>query len=304
LDREAHARWKSSNAEHQAAYGEVEYLYEVSAALRADPLIAAATRRALRRTDRNRMLRWLVRSAVAACIAVAGIYIPLHWAQMTHSNPPVATQYATHRGQQLAVSLPDGSSLLLDSDSAVEVRFDARGRSTRLLGGQDEFKIIHDASRPFTVDVGIGTIRDVGTEFTARRDQDQVTVTVEQGAVDVTSAMRYGAQLRSAQLAPGDQLQFDGKGTLWTTRQVDLKAVTGWKVGELTFEDAPLAQIVEEMNRYTYAQVRLGDPRLSALRVSGVFHTGDQQSFLLALESGWRIRLQQEPTGNVALYSR
>jgi transmembrane sensor len=310
-DREAFARWDAASAGHGAAFTEVERIYEESAGLRVDPAIVAATRAALRGPARGRA-RWVVPASVAASLVLAVIGLAVYrldlWApdSVLPAGPSPATAlevpYSTPVGEQLTITLADGSTIFLDTASSVVVRTDDHERSVRLLAGRGQFKVVHDAMHPFTVDVGVGTIRDVGTEFTARREADRVTVTVEQGAVAVAAAPVAGSGARSEQLAPGDQLEFDGTGKLWTTRQVDLKAVSGWTTGELTFDDEPLNQLVAEMNRYMHSQVRIGDAKLAALHISGVFHAGDQQSLIVALRTGWGIRARYEPSGDVTLY--
>jgi len=300
-DKRAFERWKTADPEHAADYQDVEQLYEQSLALQSDPVIAAATRTALRRRASLPSMRWLGRLVVPvaglfALVAVALFVWPLL------STPTIAeAHYSTRVGERLSIVLADGSTVLLDTASSVAARVGAGERSVRLLAGQAQFQVIHNDKIPFTVNVGTGTIRDIGTQFSVRTEDARVTVTVSEGAVSVSDSGPDGARQRSDQLQPGDQLVFSETGVLWEKHKVDVKLAGGWITGDLAFADESLGAVVHEMNRYTAAQIRVGDPRLNELRVSGVFHAGDQQSFVLALQSGWPVRSEQDSAGRITL---
>jgi len=307
-DRRAFTRWKAACAEHAVAYGEVERLFGDAGSLRDDPLIVAATRKALHLRERSSRLRWLFPATALTClIGAIGLlrYYPKAPLAPLNATAPVAREipYSTPVGERLAVTLADGSVVLLDTESSLVVRTSSRERSVRLLSGKARFEVVHDVNRPFTVDVGIGTIRDVGTVFTASKQTGRVAVTVEAGAVVVENGTG-SPNIRSARLVPGDQLEFDAAGSIWTTRQVDVRAVNGWTKGDLDFDDQPLEVIVAEMNRYTHSQLRIDDSSLRALLISGVFHAGDQASLISALKGGWGIRARKEASGDVTLYRK
>jgi transmembrane sensor len=300
-DRSAFEQWKADPA-HAADYRDVERVFEQSLTLQSDPLVAAATRAALRsRATRPSMLglRRLAMPVVGlfAVVAVAWFVRPML------VTPRVAeAHYSTRVGERLSIVLADGSTVLLDTASSVAARVGAGERSVRLIAGQAQFQVIHNDKIPFTVNVGNGTIRDIGTQFSVRTEDSRVTVTVTEGAVSVSDSNPDGARQRSDQLQPGEQLVFSETGELWEKRSVDLKMAGGWITGDLAFADESLGAVVHEMNRYTTAQIRVGDPRLDELRVSGVFHAGDQQSFLLALQKGWSVRWEQDSSSHIALF--
>ena len=56
------------------------------------------------------------------------------------------------------------------------------------------------------------------------------------------------------------------------------------------------------MNRYSDTRVRLADPALGDIRVSGVFHMHDQAALVAALERGWALRAQQASDGDIVLH--
>ena len=66
-------------------------------------------------------------------------------------------------------------------------------------------------------------------------------------------------------------------------------------------KDPGLPDLVGEMNRYSAVQVRLGEPALGRIAVSGVFHAGDQEALIKALQSGWSLRAEREAEGEIVL---
>jgi transmembrane sensor len=302
-DRSAFEQWKADPA-HAADYEDVERLFEQSLTLQSDPLVAAATRAALRSRATRPSMRWLGRLAVPAAGLFAVVAIAWFVRPMLLTPRIAEAHYATRVGERLSIVLADGSTVLLDTASSVAARVGAGERSVRLLAGQAQFQVIHDDKIPFTVNVGNGTIRDIGTQFSVRTEDARVTVTVSEGSVSVSDSGAGGARQRSDQLQPGEQLIFSETGVLWEKHKVDVKLASGWVTGDLAFADESLGAVVREMNRYTAAQIRVGDPRLDQLRVSGVFHAGDQQSFLLALQRGWSVRSEQESAGRITLFSQ
>lgn len=67
------------------------------------------------------------------------------------------------------------------------------------------------------------------------------------------------------------------------------------------FRERRLADLIAEVNRYSTVQLRLADPSLDELRVSGVFHVGDQTSLLEALRVGWSISARQASDHEIEL---
>jgi transmembrane sensor len=298
-DRSTFEDWRRGHPRRSIAYGEMERLFRRSAELRTDPAIAAASEAALMVIPRPRQaLRWFAYIAVPAAAVIAVLWVRPSF----HSQIPEKT-YTTNVGEQQSLILGDGSTVLLDTDSSLTVQIGSGLRSVRLTKGRAQFQVVHNAKAPFTVAVAGGLIQDVGTEFQVQAEQDDVTVTVLEGAVVVHDPAVNGAPRHEAQLGPGQQLSFDERGDHWAQKNVDLRAAAGWTTGDLRFQDESLDTVLKAMNRYTHSQILLGDPSVRKLRISGVFHAGDQQSFVLTLERGWSVRSEKRASGDVILYA-
>ncbi|MFT4255000.1 MAG: FecR family protein [Caulobacter sp.] len=197
--------------------------------------------------------------------------------------------YATGVGERRAITLADGSTIELNTDSKVRVRLSKDRRDLSLDKGQALFIVAHDARRPFVVTAGDTAVRAVGTRFEVYRRAKAVQVTLAEGRVEVRKA---GTTAPPLTLAAGERVEVGGK-TSKPTR-IDVAAATGWTDGRLTFKDARLADAVAEINRYSKTRIVLGPGVSPDQRFNGVFDAGDSEAFAqgvalaLDLKSGAR----------------
>lgn len=286
--------WLAADAGHAAAYAQIERLWLDLEGLAEDADIQRA-RRAARHSARTAARgagrrRLLIAASLVAALA-AGWLAFLLW-------PSTSVQrYATTHGEQRSVVLADGSRLILNTDTTLEVRLLHHIRSARLVRGEAMFEIVHDPQRPFIVRAGGDTIVDLGTRFDVRNGGDRATVSVLQGEVNVERGSH------ALQLGAGQQL-IAGRG-IWQHGPVDPETVAAWTQGRMVFRDTPLGVAVAEANRYGPTRLVIADPRLDDLRISGDFRIGATQALVHALESAFPVRAQRDANGDtIRLYRR
>jgi transmembrane sensor len=263
-----------------------------------DVLIATLRQAALAaRPERKPPWVWAAAAAAAVAVMVAG---GIGW-KATMVKPAAPSQAAgliaanakpddaTEIGVQTAVTLPDGTEVMLDTNSALAVRYSPGHRVVRLLRGQAYFTVVHDAANPFVVAAGDRTVTDTGTEFAVTTAGNGLSVTLAKGSVVV------GGKGEPRMLKPGQQL-LGTEGRDDAVSSVDLDQVLAWRTGFLEFRDEPLGQAVAEMNRYG-VPVIVPDPATAALRISGRFRAGDPTRFAQALAEIYPVRLTKGPGG-------
>src|SRR3546814_772646 len=283
-EREAFECWRNANPLHEAAYHAVEGVWQRSAAIGTDPALGDLLRQARRLPpERSRLQRILPKLAIAACLVLA---VGLGYYFVQRSSDVPAVEYATATGQQRTVVLDDGSQVVLDTNSNLQVQYGRRERRLTLLRGQVDFQVQHDTLRPFVVHTAGGTVTATGTRFQIHVAGGVDTVTLLQGQVVVAADRKRGDAGRVT-LNPGERVAIgaDGRlGTLEHLPETELASAQGWTEGMLVVREWPLARLGGEMNRYTETPMRLGDPGMGALPMSGRFKASDQRSFLMSLE--------------------
>lgn len=284
--------WLAADAVHASAYAQTERLWNELGGLSDDVELKRA-RHAARRAAQASLSRAAKRRlAIAASFAGVLVVAISFWFLGDHS----ATQrYTTAHGEQRSIMLADGSRVMLNTDTVLDVRLGARIRSVHLMQGEALFDVIHDAAHPFVVHANGNVISDLGTRFDVNDGGEQTTVTVLEGLVNVERGDH------AAQLNRGQQL-VAGNG-IWRQAAADPSATASWSRGQLAFSATPLAQAVADANRYAQEQLVIADPRLEAIKVSGEFRIGNTHAFLRALESAFPIRVEQSGQ-TIRLYHR
>ena len=196
----------------------------------------------------------------------------------------LASDYHTETGEQKTLTLADGSTVYLDTDSALSVDFSPQARRLVLHQGRALFVVAPDKHRPFEVITANGTVRALGTAFEVYKKPDQVAVTVLESAVQVA---HNGADAR---LSPGQRVYYGRDTGLSEVESVDLGRIAVWRRGKLVFHDRPLGEVIEEVNRYRKGAILILDQQLRASRVSGIFDLRHPDAVLQALEDTLRIR--------------
>lgn len=303
VDRAGFDRWRVADRAHADAYREVEDVWQRSGDMRTDPAIAAALQEALRIPARSHASgrKWWPALAVAATVVLA---ITMLVRVLAVPEVPVV-RYATVLGEQRTIVLPDGSKVVLDTATELFVQIDKRERNLTLQQGQAEFQVHKDASRPFVVRVGDGSVTATGTQFQVRTDHGASTVTLLEGRVLVAARVTDAGQSR--RLEAGERVTIESSGKLGDLQRVpepDLVSARGWTEGNLVVKAWSLEVVLSEMNRYSSTKLRLEDPSLGSMPISGVFKAGDQQSFAMSLEYGWPIRADQRPANSEIILSR
>jgi transmembrane sensor len=263
------ARWIAV-AENKAVYGQVTRAwaaFDDSAATEVERL----RRDTRQRLQRRRFLRNITRIAATVVVAVGAGTI--YWSSQGDT-------YANDGPRPTVIALEDGSSLTLDSKSKVTVRYSQTARRLDLQRGQAGFTVAHDASKPFVVKVGDGSVTALGTSFNINRWGDGATVVLIDGKVRVDS----GQPGDDAILAPGQRVTVQGD-RLSPVGAADMAAVAAWRNGLLMFDDERLVEALASVNRHGELAVRLSDPSLGDLRISGLFRAGDTDAFYRGVAS-------------------
>ncbi|HFI5323076.1 TPA: ferric citrate uptake sigma factor regulator FecR [Serratia liquefaciens] len=192
--------------------------------------------------------------------------------------------YRTATGEIKPIVLSDGSQLVLNTASAVDVRYSAEKRLILLHSGEISLITGRD-DRPFWVESRQGAMRALGTHFLVRENDDQTQLTVLEHAVEAQLAqfpqekrrVNAGEQISFSAVAFGQQ-QAAGNGDSWTR---GVLSVSQWR----------LDQVLAELARYRHGRLDC-DPAIAGLRVSGSFPLKEPDRALLLLSQTLPIRLQ------------
>jgi transmembrane sensor len=220
--------------------------------------------------------------------------------QQQHQQPQGAgpQYYRTAVGEVSHVTLADGSTLSLNTDSELSVEFTAQQRLVYLSRGEVFFAVAKDHQRPFVIDTGERRIEVLGTQFNVRKRHDEqvLKISVLEGKVAVHQATNDTLvdPLQQPLLA-GDIASYSSNSeVVQQNQQRQVSSAQTWRQGMMRFDNENLEHVIKEFNRYRTRKITIDDEQVKQLRISGVFHLANGENILTALESTLPIRVQRD----------
>ncbi|MEM9317061.1 MAG: FecR domain-containing protein, partial [Pseudomonadota bacterium] len=196
----------------------------------------------------------------------------------------VGERFATGPRQRRELTLADGSTVWLEWDSALEIRFRSGERRAILHRGMAAFNVSSDAERPFIVESADVRTRVTGTEFIVdARYSDRVDVSVLEGEVQVRGR---GPQI--ATLSAENTITV-AQGKVGRVAHRPLSELGQWRDGMLVFEDRPLLDALRAIEPYTRYRIDIDGVSQHEGRVSGVFFTDQADDALFTLLETHRL---------------
>ena len=271
------AAWLAADAQHAHAYAQLQDSYRAARRIPAQVAARWAVPAPSPRRPLLRSLRVLPYAAAAMLLLSVGAGGYQWWQQ----QPTFSQAYATARGQRLAVALPDGSSMQLDTATQLHVTVYRQRREVRLAHGEALFQVQAKQGQPFDVLSGPLTVTVVGTQFSVRNTvahDGQLRVAVQHGQVRVA-----GAQQEQVDLRAGQGVSSDAGGRLSAIASLAPGSVAPWRDGRITFDNVPLGAALAEFERYGDTGLAVRDPAVAQLRIGGSFSLAQLDRFAAAL---------------------
>lgn len=232
------------------------------------------------RTDRRTVLKSIAGLAMAA---------PAGWIAW-EQWPSLSADYRTRAGAQRQIDLPDGSRLMLNTATLVDIRFSDAERLVRLLEGEIDVTTAADPflnKRPFIVQTGAGRVYALGTRFTVRDMGDgRIRVSVYEHAAAIQPALSGSETIVEA-----------GQASVFDRQQATSPAphhyqVPPWTRGQLISDNQRLDAFLAELGRYRPGILRC-DPAVAELHISGVFQLKDTDQVLDVIASTLPVRVNR-----------
>jgi transmembrane sensor len=302
-ERAAFEAWLAKDEACRQAFERLERLWGNFETVRADPTVLA-----MRAQARSRKHVWVPRALVAAVVLCAlGLAIfkfeqGVRW--RSSAAQAQALSYETRVGQKSTITLPDGTLVVLDTDSAFLSRATATERRIELTRGRAFFDVVKDPARPFSVAAGGKTVTAVGTSFDVDLRPEAVAVTLVTGRLRVRGpgATHAPSGAGVVEMHEGQRL-IASNSEPWTLRPTDSAADTGWLRGQLVFDEETLANIAAALNRYSHRKIVIPDPKVAAKRLSAVLLAGDIDTFVQAADTLGLARVGASDARHVELVS-
>ena len=286
----------------------------------------AMLRRRKLRKSRNRwktVLPVIMASISVAVFMFSGLFVNDSTTLLPNDE---SAFYATQIGGQKDITLSDGSVIKLNTNTEVEINFNAKRRKIRLIKGEAFFQVAHNPDKPFLVYAGDKVVRAVGTAFIVRNLTGRFEVTVTEGQVELktdtlSNIIKPVASIGTVPVASVGAVKELVKSTVVgpvaikagetityaiamvtpakinrvekiTKREIEREL--SWQDGLLEFSDTPLTEVIADLSRYTSLKIEISDPELRNLKFGGLFRTDELSVLFDTLETNFDIRVEYE----------
>jgi transmembrane sensor len=252
-----------------------------------------------RHLRRRRQVRASLAAGAVGLILLAGVLWQPWRRDVGDVGARPAGSVVVHRPR--SQTLPDGSIADLNAGAALVVNYSASTRRVVLSGGEAHFQVNRDTARPFVVTSGAIDVRAVGTAFAVRPERETIAVLVTNGRVTVARADRTPPAASAGTPPPPLAVVEAGQGVrvapegaagppVQSVPAPEIARLLAWRVPRIEFSDTPIAQAVALFHAQGAERIRLADPSLGTLRVSGVLRADDPESLVRLLEAEYGLR--------------
>jgi ferric-dicitrate binding protein FerR (iron transport regulator) len=224
-------------------------------------------------------------------VAAAAVLVGVVFGVLRYNRPPTERYAAKAELQDLL--LADRSRVVVAPGSAIEVRMG----DTRevLLSGSAYFEVQRDEARPFVVSSGDVQVTVLGTAFelSASDTSSLVIVKVRSGKV------RVQAGNDALDLVAGDQAVYHKERHYLERKPTTPAEVWGWRI--LQFEEAPLALVMDQLERIYQVRIELRNPQLERCTLTAEFDDEALPTILEVIAETFALQLDRSPDGTYLL---
>lgn len=281
--------WRSEPA-HQAAYDRLVQRFEESAILGHSRLSQLRLRTSAARRAPPPAVWW---TAAAAGLVLGAIAMSQTLRAPSGSAQPDA-RYVSAPGQIRTIALAPDLTLVLDTDTVVTAS--THGDHPHLVLERGRVRV--QSERRLEIESDGAHLVAERAAFDLRRQGDkEVEVSTLRG--DVLAEMGGLLQRGRTRIDAGQRLILVGgrKGAVTPALPRDRQ----WPTGLMVFDGAPLGQVVTEANRYGPRKIRLAEPSLARLQVSGGLKVTDPDGLARALAAALGLSVSTAPGGDLVL---
>ncbi|PIE48202.1 MAG: hypothetical protein CSA42_00210 [Gammaproteobacteria bacterium] len=244
----------------------------------------------------------------AFSIAVFGLIIffcfPFIYKDSFEPLTSISVEY-TKKGEQKNIILDDGSVLEMNVNTLLIVEMSKKLRKIKLDKGEVFFKVSPDEKRPFEVVTPLCITRVLGTSFNVRNRKGQVSVDVKQGRVRVSACPSGLGDMRIQSLVlTGDRgVDIGADGRFAPLRKSSINNVLAWKQGKVIFNNAPVSEILEELELYHPVKIELKADEIKNSGISGSFYMRDLDETLSLISIAASLKIEKKSEHLIILKS-
>ncbi len=281
--------WVTASNENQKEFDQLKTIWEERGELASSykpDLDKAWTR--IERGTRSQIMPWIYRVAAVLVLGLGITYFMMNTESEASKGMVAQAEFVANEGVK-EVNLPDGTLITLNEGATIshEASFGEEERRVRLTG-EAFFEVSRDEQRPFIIVTKSTTTQVLGTSFSVNPTDESVTVTVVSGKV----SFRDNTHQQAVVLTQGEQGNYDrASGEVSETLNDDPNFLA-WKTGKLVFDDAPIAQVVADLERFYKVAFELNTPTTENL--TALFDNQSLEEVLAIISATLDLEIEEQ----------
>lgn len=251
----------------------------------------------------GRSRAWLAAAAIVVIAMVAGVWFIAKEREWFNSNLAKQNEvdWEIYSGKQV-ITLPDGSKVMLNDNSELRhsKSFGEATREVKLIG-EATFDVAHDQSHPFIVHTGKVTTKVLGTEFNVKayRDQQEVTVTVLRGLVEVLNENRTLGKIK-----PNEEMAINTNTNEFVQKQTNVQDAIQWQSNFLVLDNVSLEEAAKVIGDKFNVEIKFENEALKKCRYVGTFLNNESLNHVLTtISMTMRIKFEIDENSNTVMLS-
>ena len=224
-------------------------------------------------------------AAAAAIVLGLGIYLRIQSPTnqpITQQTPPPTPQKFTYTNKEF-IYLPDGSTVLLNSESTLTYFNNFKNQREIFLSGEAFFDIKKDPLHPFIIHTGDITTKVLGTAFNINSHNDKVIVTVTRGMVQVEKKDKILGILK-----PNQQISVNKKSADFQQQSIQAEQSLTWKANSLIMDDITFTDAIHLLEKRFKTSIKIENTEINDCRIRASFLNDESLDEILTLICGAR----------------
>ncbi|MDT8394364.1 MAG: FecR domain-containing protein [Bacteroidales bacterium] len=196
--------------------------------------------------------------------------------------------------QLLQSTLPDGTEIALNKGSVLHYpEHFSRNERKVSLEGEAYFDVVRDEDKTFIIEAGKMQIRVLGTSFYVNTKASNNSMEV----VLLSGSVQLSYKDKTMLLEPGDKAVVMKEANALVKQQNNDPNLLAWKTKVLRFNNTPLCEVVDVLEKVYEKDIRVLNPEMLKCRITATFEGESFESVMMVIQSTLNIEIR--PNGKM-----
>ncbi|MFW0718764.1 FecR family protein [Pedobacter sp. N23S346] len=288
--------WLAEDSDNKRKYQESAMLWHLTGKLKSEETFEIPDLKAdsISANSRPKQQYYWAYGMAAACIAALFIF-GLNF--INNNKQKRVTEWTIQTaspGKILSVTLPDRSTVMLNSGSSIRYQKDFLKNNNRLvqLSGEAFFDVRHQRKQPFVVESGKIKTVVYGTSFNIRayKSESHIQVSVTSGKVGV---LKNEDKSKPIFLLPHNSLTFDTLAKTFSKVLTSMATAEDWRNGSLIFEQTPIMEVLATLSRRFNVEFDTTAYKHPSCKLTARFEHKDLAAILKTIQTVMNIEIKK-----------